>query len=97
MADDLGTCESRMRDTTPQARPTKSARWSLGSDASDAARSKQAGLADASNDPELMRLGQARKEARGQDAKQPSLLDAVPPSTDKEFLRSLPEWVLART
>jgi uncharacterized protein DUF2865 len=62
--------ESRMRDPTPQARPTKSARWSLGSEASDAARSKQAGLADASNDPELMRLGQARKEARGQDTKQ---------------------------
>jgi hypothetical protein len=68
----LTALESRMRDPTPQARPTKSARWSLGQtgEASDAARSKQAGLADASNDPELMRLGQARKEGRGPDAKQ---------------------------
>jgi hypothetical protein len=66
----LTALESRVRDPTPQARPTKSARWSLGTDASDAARPKQAGLADASNDRELMRLGQARKEARGQDAKQ---------------------------
>jgi hypothetical protein len=71
-----------MRDTTPQARPSKSARWSLGSDASDAARSKQAGLADASNDPELMRLGQARKEARGQDAKQP-------PNREADWARDL--------
>jgi hypothetical protein len=66
----LTALESRLRDATPQARPTKSARWSLGNDASDTARSKQAGLADASNDPELMRLGQERKEGRSQDAKQ---------------------------
>jgi hypothetical protein len=66
----LTALESRMRDPTPQARPSKSARWSLGNEASDAVRSKQAGLADASNDPELMRLGQARTQARGQEAKQ---------------------------
>jgi hypothetical protein len=81
-ATQLTALESRMRDTTPQARPSKSARWSLGSDASDAARSKQAGLADASNDPELMRLGPARKEARGQDAKQP-------PNREADWARDL--------
>ena len=64
-----------------RGRPSRPA-GRLGSDASDAARSKQAGLADASNDPELMRLGQARKEARGQDAKQP-------PNREADWARDL--------
>ena len=71
-AAELARLESDMRGTTPGARPTKTARWSLGTatDATDPAAAGRRGARDAASEADLMRLGaQARKAAREQDAK----------------------------
>ena len=71
-AAELARLESDMRGTTPGARPTKTARWSLGTttDATDPAAAGRRAARDGASEADLMRLGaQARKAAREADAK----------------------------
>jgi Protein of unknown function (DUF2865) len=66
-AADLARLESEMRGTTPGARPTKTARWSLGtaSDVRDPATAVQRNVA---SEAELMRLGTQARKVRDQEA-----------------------------